>query len=113
MLVIRSAQDELNNFMKKIEHKPLSASPPEEIGQFVVNIDCKSHANHSDGCAESGYVREPQHYANYCKINVNQDIETTLKQDKSEGGMHGPLGPTVAMPVLLSIVYKQLSPHPQ
>ena len=53
MLVIRSTQDELNNFMNKIEHKLLSASPPEEIGQFVVNIDCISHANHSDGCAES------------------------------------------------------------
>ena len=51
----RKCYDELN-FMKKIEHKPLSASPdpPEEIGQFVVNIDCKSHANHSDGCVESG-----------------------------------------------------------
>ena len=24
----------------------------------------------------------------YCKINVNQDIETTLKQDKNEGAMH-------------------------
>ena len=30
--------------------------------------------------------------------NVNQDIETTLKQDKSEGAM-APLGPIVAMPV--------------
>ena len=53
-------------------------------------------------------MREPQHYANYCKINVNQDIETTLKQDKSEGVMHGPLGPTVAMPVWLNIVYKAI-----
>ena len=30
--------------------------------------------------------------------NVNQDIETALKQDKSEGAM-APLGPIVAMPV--------------
>ena len=62
MLVIRSTQDELNNFMKKIEHKPLSASPPEEIGQFVVNIHCKSHANHSDGCAESGREKPEDWY---------------------------------------------------
>ena len=30
---------------------------------------------------------------------MNQDIETTLKQDKREGAM-APLGPIVAMPVV-------------
>ena len=44
-------------------------------------------------CQWYKYVREPQHYANYRKINVNQDIETTLKQDKSEGAMQAPLAP--------------------
>ena len=33
--------------------------------------------------------------------NVNQDIETALKQDKSEGAM-APLGPIVATPVILT-----------
>ena len=32
--------------------------------------------------------------------NVNQDIETALKQDKSEEAM-APLGPIVATPVLV------------
>ena len=32
--------------------------------------------------------------------NVNQGIETALKQDKSEGAM-APLGPIVATPVLI------------
>ena len=50
--VIGSTQDELNKFMKKIEHQALSASPPEEVGRVVVNIDCKSHANHSDECTD-------------------------------------------------------------
>ena len=31
--------------------------------------------------------------------NDNQDIETALKQDKSEGAM-APLGPIVAMPMV-------------
>ena len=31
-------------------------------------------------------------------VNVNQDIDTILKQDKSEGAM-APLGPIVATPV--------------
>ena len=31
--------------------------------------------------------------------NVNQDIESILKQDKSEGAMAPPLGHIVAMPV--------------
>ena len=44
-------------------------------------------------------VRGPQH--NMLTIaNVNQDIETTLKQDKSEGAM-APLGPIVATPVIV------------
>ena len=33
--------------------------------------------------------------------NVNQDIETALKQDKSEGAI-APLNPIVAMPVILT-----------
>ena len=52
ILIIGSTQDELNKFMKKIEHQALSASPPEEVGRIVVSIDCKSHANHTDGCAD-------------------------------------------------------------
>ena len=48
--------------------------------------------------ASSKQVREPQH--NMLIItNVNQDIETTLKQDESEGAM-APLSPIIAMPVL-------------
>ena len=50
------------------------------------------------GVASSKQVRGPQHndyYANYCKY-----IETTLKQDKSEGAM-APLGPIVARPVVV------------
>ena len=45
-------------------------------------------------------VRGPQLNNNIMLIitNVNQDIDTTLKQDKSEGAM-APLGPIVAMPV--------------
>ena len=43
----------------------------------------------------SKQVRGPQHNANYCKY-----IETTLKQDKSEGAM-APLGPIVARPVVV------------
>ena len=35
--------------------------------------------------------------------NVNQDIETALKQDKSEGGM-APLGPIAATPVIARFI---------
>ena len=59
------------------------------------------------GVASSKQVRGPQH--NMLAIaNVNQDIETALKQDKSEGAM-APLGPIVAMPVVL---HKGISPQP-
>ena len=54
ILVLGTTQDELNEFMKKINHQALSASPPEEVGRVVVNIDCKSHANYADGCADGG-----------------------------------------------------------
>ena len=54
----------------------------------------------SRGIASSKQVRGPQH--NMLAIaNVNQDIETALKQDKSEGAM-APLGPIVATPVIVS-----------
>ena len=43
-------------------------------------------------------MRGPQHNNMLTIVNVNQDIEATLKQDKSEGAM-APLGPIVAMPV--------------
>ena len=49
IFVLGSTQDEINKFMKKIQHQALSASPPEEVGRFVINIDCKSHTNHADG----------------------------------------------------------------
>ena len=52
ILVLGTTQDELNEFMKKINHQALSASPPEEVGRVVVNIDCKSHANYADGCTD-------------------------------------------------------------
>ena len=46
-------------------------------------------------------MRGPQHNNIMPTIvNVNQDIEIILKQDKSEGAM-APLGPIVATPVLL------------
>ena len=57
----------------------------------------------SRGIASSKQVRGPQH--NMLGIaNVNQDIETALEQDKSEGAM-APLGPIVATPVVNSIAY--------
>ena len=34
---------------------------------------------------------------------MNQDIDTILEQDKSEGAMAAPLGPIVATPVLAII----------
>ena len=49
-------------------------------------------------------VRGPQH--NMLTItNVNQDIETMLKQDiyKSDGAAMAPLGPVVAMPAIIII----------
>ena len=49
VIVLGSTQDEINNFMRKIEHQALSASLPQEVGRVVVYIDCKSHANHTDG----------------------------------------------------------------
>ena len=50
------------------------------------------------GVASSKQVRGPQH--NMMTIaNVNQDIETMLKQDKSEGAM-APLGTIAATPVV-------------
>ena len=52
------------------------------------------------GVASNKHVRGPQLNNIMLTIaNMNQDIDTILKQDKSEGAM-APLGPTVAMPVL-------------
>ena len=51
------------------------------------------------GVTSSKQVRGPQHNNIMLTItNVNQDIGSTLKQDKSEGAMV-PLGPIVATPV--------------
>ena len=56
----------------------------------------------SRGIASRKQVRGPHH--NMLTIaNVNQDIETILKEDKSEGAM-APLGPIVAMPMGLSTI---------
>ena len=58
------------------------------------------------GVASSKQVRGPQH--NMLAIaNVNQDIETALKQDKIEGAM-APLGPIVATPVMYTIILNYL-----
>ena len=43
--------------------------------------------------------------------NMNQDIETALKQDKSEGVGMAPLGPIVATPVLLGVAYVAYTSH--
>ena len=50
-------------------------------------------------------MRGPQHNNMLAIANVNQDIETALKQDKSEGAMASPppLGPIVATPVSAGI----------
>ena len=48
-------------------------------------------------------VRGPQHNM-LAIVSVNQDIETALKQDKSEGAM-SPLGPIVAIPVALTVTF--------
>ena len=53
-------------------------------------------------------MRGPQHNNIMPTIvNVNQDIEIILKQDKSEGAM-APLGPIVATPVLTDTLYVHL-----
>ena len=78
----------------------LSATEVTKLGQnnplfFTVNLLIIR------GVASSKQVRGPQH--NMLAIaNVNQYIETALKQDKSEGAM-APLGPIVATPVFIII----------
>ena len=68
---------------------------------------CVQDGIHSSrGVASSKQVRGPQH--NILAIaNVNQDIETAPKQDKSEGAM-APLGPIVATPVHSSAITSSL-----
>ena len=50
-------------------------------------------------------VRGPQ-FIMLTIADVNQDIDTILKQDKSEGAM-APLGPIVAMPVARSVICRR------
>lgn len=72
--VLGTTQDELNQFMKKIEHQALSASLPREVGRIVVNIDCKSHANYADKCTDEREKAEDWY----------DEFEITSKGGKSE-----------------------------
>lgn len=49
IFVIGATQDNITQFLKKVKQNALSAEPPKEVGRAVVDIDCKSHANHADG----------------------------------------------------------------
>lgn len=47
--VIGTSQYEINQLLMKIKQNAISATPPEEVGQAVVDINCKSHVNQANG----------------------------------------------------------------
>lgn len=73
--VLGTTQDELDQFMKKMDHQALSASLPKEIGRIVVNIDCKSHANYANKCADGSREKADDWY---------DEFEITSKGGTSE-----------------------------